>query len=67
VGNSPASREVKSIAEALVGYRGIPARYEGQLGAALTSGGALPVTSPMLAPRWSSLPHSTIRRRPAPS
>jgi predicted dehydrogenase len=44
----PASREVeRRIAEALVGYRSIPARYEGQLGAyhaALTSGGALPVT-----------------------
>jgi predicted dehydrogenase len=37
----------RRIAEALVGYRSTPSRYEGQLGAyhtALTSGGALPVT-----------------------
>jgi len=44
----PASREAeRHIAEALVDYRSMPSRYEGQLGAyhaALTSGGALPVT-----------------------
>jgi predicted dehydrogenase len=44
----PASRGAESrIAEALLGYRSLPARYEGQLGAyhaALTSGGAFPVT-----------------------
>ena len=44
----PASREAeRRIAEALVGYRSMPSRYEGQLGAyhaALTSGGISPVT-----------------------
>jgi predicted dehydrogenase len=44
----PASPQAeRRIAEALVGYRSMPSRYEGQLGAyhaALTSGGALPVT-----------------------
>jgi len=44
----PASGEAeRRIAEALVGYRRMPSGYEGQLGAyhaALTSGGAMPVT-----------------------
>jgi predicted dehydrogenase len=44
----PASREAESrIADVLAGYHSVPARYQGQFGAyhaALTSGGALPVT-----------------------